>query len=72
MQGNPLLNVEGPWASSDSAAVTQSVSSPWPLITSACNKHMSTLVLLRLTRDQRVGTIETAVDVGEFGFFRKK
>lgn len=36
-----------------------------PLITSACNKHMSTLVLLRLTRDQRVGAIETAVDVGK-------
>lgn len=31
----------------NSAAVTQGVSSLWPLVTSVVNKHMSTLVLVR-------------------------
>lgn len=60
--------MEGPWASFNSVAVIQGVSSPWPLITFAVNKHMSTLALARRARAIKEGSNEIAADVAAFRF----
>lgn len=64
--------MEGPRASFNSAAVIQGVSSPWPLITFAVNKHMSTLVPVRRTRAIKVGSDETAAELVVFRFFEEE